>query len=210
MEKKIDYKKDFKDLYLPKKIEIIQVPAMQFFTVNGEGNPNGEEFSEVVAALYSLSYAIKMSPKKGTAPKNYFNYTVFPLEGVWDLAVDARNFKKLDKNKLIYDLMIRQPDFVNTSYANQIIEQTKKNKPSPALDRAKFETIKEGLCVQMMHLGSYDDEPVSFNMMDEFCRQNKYERIEHKHREIYLSDPRTTSPEKLKTVLRYKVKLITT
>ena len=206
MGKKIDYKKDFKEFYLPKKIEIITMPSFSFFTISGQGNPNGVEFSEVVQALYSLSYMIKMSAKKGTAPKGYFEYTVFPLEGVWDLAMDARDFKKLDKNKFVYLMMIRQPDFVKEEYAQQIIEQTKKSKPNPALYRAKFAILGEGLCLQMMHLGSYDDEPTSFDMMEEFCKQKGYERIGHKHREIYLSDPRSTSPEKLKTVLRYPVK----
>jgi hypothetical protein len=205
MEKKLDYKKDFKEFYLPRKIEIIDIPKMSFFTIDGVGNPNGEEFAQVVGALYSLAYAIKMSPKKGTEPAGYFEYTVFPLEGVWDLTDLGKTMAELDKNQLVYRMMIRQPDFVTPAYAEQIILQVKKSKPNPKLDGVRFETVAEGLCAQMMHLGPYDDEPASFELMEAFCKQNGYKRLERKHREIYLSDPRKVEPQKMRTVLRVKV-----
>lgn len=205
MEKKLDYKKDFKEFYLPKTIEIIDIPPMSFFTIDGVGNPNGGEFAQVVGALYSLAYAVKMSPKKGTEPAGYVEYTVFPLEGVWDLTDLGKTMVELDKNQLVYSVMIRQPDFVTLSYAKQIIEQVKKSKPNPKLEGVRFETIAEGLCAQMMHLGPYDDEPASFAKMETFCHQNGYQRLEKIHREIYLSDPRKVDPQKMRTVLRVKV-----
>jgi hypothetical protein len=205
MDKKLDYKKDFKEFYLPKTIEIVNVPAMSFFVIDGQGNPNGEEFSEVVGALYSLAYTIKMSPKKNAAPKGYVDYTVFPLEGVWDLTEVAKTFAQLDKDQLVYKMMIRQPDFVDQTYAEKIIEQVRKSKPNPKLEKVGFETTTEGLCAQMMHIGPYDDEPASFAKIEEFCQTNGYKRLEHKHREIYLSDPRKVDPQKMRTVLRVKI-----
>jgi hypothetical protein len=205
MEKKLDYKKDFKELYVPKKIEIIDIPKMSFFMIDGQGNPNGEEFAQVVGALYSLAYAIKMSPKKGVEPAGYIEYTVFPLEGVWDLTDLGKTMLELDKNQLVYSVMIRQPDFVTPDYAKQIIEQVKKSKPNPKLEGVRFEEVTEGLCAQMMHIGPYDDEPASFAKMETFCHHNGYQRLEKIHREIYLSDPRKVDPQKMRTVLRVKV-----
>lgn len=104
--------------------------------------------------------------------------------------------------------MIRQPEFVTDQLAAEILEKTKKKKPNPALDRVRFGCIEEGICIQMMHMGSYDDEPASFARMESFCLENGFKRIEHTHREIYLSDPRKTEAHKLKTVLRFKAEKI--
>jgi hypothetical protein len=148
-----------------------------------------------------------MSPKQGFAPENSVEYTVFPLEGVWDIEEDAKkNYNgTLDKNALIFKLMMRQPDFVTTEFALEAIERTKKKKPHPLLEKVKFETIEDGLCIQILHEGSYDSEPASFLKMHEFANQNKFTRTSHKHREIYLSDARRVAADKLKTVLRFKV-----
>lgn len=200
---KHEWKKHEKEIYLPKaKPEIVRVPAFKFYTLTGEGNPNSEAFAEAIGVLYSLAYAVKMLPKKGSTPEGYFEYTVYPLEGIWDLAEEARNKEELDKDKLIYKIMIRQPDFVTDSLAVQVLEATKLKKPHPLLDSVAFEIIEDGLCVQMMHIGPYDEEPRTFEIMEAFCAENNLTRTSKIHREIYISDVRKTAPEKLKTVLR--------
>ncbi|MDK2951544.1 MAG: hypothetical protein PWQ77_1209 [Kosmotogales bacterium] len=204
---KYEWRKMEKNFYLPKKKPgIIEIPKFNFFSVSGKGNPNNEFFKEYIGVLYSLSYAIRMSPKNGYAPDDYYEYTVFPLEGVWDISEEAKkNFSELNKDDFVFDMMIRQPDFVDETYAEKIIQITKKNKPHELLDEVKFVSIEEGKCVQMMHMGSYDSEPKSFKMMAEFTSEQGFKRSSKKHREIYLSDPRRANPEKLKTVLRFRI-----
>ena len=198
-----------KEYYLPANRPVrIRVPEFGFFSIKGEGNPNDETFPEYISVLYSLSYAVRMSPKKGLAPKGYHDYTVYPLEGVWDIREEAKKSfaGKLDKDDLVFNLMIRQPDFVDGDVASRMLEQVKKNKPHPLLSQAKYERIAEGECIQMLHKGSYDDEPESFQMMEEFAADLKLRRLSKIHREIYLTDARKVEPEKLKTVLRFQVK----
>ena len=207
---KKEWRKHEKNIYLPKnQPTLIEVPKFNYFTICGSGNPNNDFFGEYIKVLYSVSYAVRMSYKSDNPPEDYYNYTVYPLEGVWDIA--DKSMKKgnvIDKDNLVFELMIRQPEFVTKDFAQRIIEKTKDKKPHNLIDEIEFKTIDEGKCVQMLHLGSYDDEPVSFSMMDKYCNENSLERISMKHREIYLSDFRKTMPEKLKTVLRYKVKEI--
>lgn len=196
----------WKDLYLPKKQPVkIEVPEMKFFTIEGSGNPNGKEFKDNLEILYALSYAIRMMPKKGITPEGYFEYTVFPLEGHWDLDEEGRKLDYLNKDHLVYKLMIRQPDFVTEQLFQYAVNTVKQKKTNIQLDNVQFEFITEGICVQAMHVGSYDDEPKTFELMEQFCLQNNLKRAEKTHKEIYISDIRKTSPEKLKTVLRYKV-----
>lgn len=203
---KFEWKKQEKSLYLPKnKPEILTVPKFKFFTLNGRGNPNEEQFSEAIGVLYSLAYTIKMFPKKGVIPNGYFDYTVYPLEGIWDLEEEVRAKEKLEKNKLIYTIMIRQPDFVTEELAEEAIKSVKLKKPHVLLEDVRFEELEEGLCLQMMHIGSYDNEPASFSVMEEFCLENNLLRKSMVHKEIYISDFRKTVPTKLKTVLRYNV-----
>jgi len=132
---------------------------------------------------------------------------VFPLEGVWDIDDDAKkNYKgAIDKNSLIFTLMMRQPGFVTPDFALETIERTQKKKPHDLLNSVRFGAIEEGLCVQMLHSGSYDSEPGSFRKIEAFAMEKNLKRISHKHREIYLSDARKVAPEKLKTVLRFQV-----
>ncbi len=206
---KYDWKKDDKQYYLPKdRPETIVMPEFRFFSIEGKGNPNDDFFAEYIGVLYSLSYAVKMSHRQGFAPKDYFEYSVFPLEGVWDIDDDAKNNFNgiIDKNSLVFKLMIRQPGFVTNDFALESIERTKKKKPHVLLNNVKFEAIEERLCVQMLHSGSYDNEPVSFKMMEEFTTLENLKRTSHRHREIYLSDARKVPAEKLKTVLRFQVK----
>jgi len=206
---KYEWKKSEKKYYLPKpEPELIKIPSFNFYSIEGKGNPNDEFFSEYIEALYSLSYAVKMAPKSGKAPKNYFDYTVYPLEGIWDISEEAkkRNNGKMDKNDLVFNLMIRQPYFVTEEYSQEIIEKTKKKKPSELLNSVKFVNLEEGECMQIMHIGSYDNESISFKIMEEYCDKNNLIRGSMKHREIYLSDVRKVAPEKLRTVLRFKVR----
>ncbi len=205
---KHEWKKNEKQFYLPKnKPELINIPKLKFYTIEGSGNPNDDFFSEYIGVLYSLSYGIKMSPKKGIEPKGYFDYTVYPLEGVWDLNEGAKKSfdGTINKNDLVFKLMIRQPDFVDKDFALQILEQTKKKKPHDLLGQVRFEEIIEGDCIQMLHIGSYDNESESFKLMEGFAEQGNYRRKTKTHREIYLSDARKVSPDKLKTVLRFEI-----
>ncbi|MGL4608041.1 MAG: GyrI-like domain-containing protein [Eubacteriaceae bacterium] len=218
MEKHV-WRKAEKNIYLPKaKPELIEIPKFSFFTIEGEGNPNLPDFGERVGVLYSLAYTLKMLPKSGVTPKGYFDYTVYPLEGLWDFTEEAKekmifsekSNQKLNftKDDLAYKIMIRQPEFVDSILANEIIEKVKIKKPHPLLNDVKFESIEDGLSVQMLHVGSYDDEIISFNTMNAFCETNYLEKRAYIHREIYLSDPGKVLPEKLKTTLRYFVKRI--
>jgi len=205
---KHEWRKQEKNIYLPKnKPEVVTIPEYKFFTIDGEGNPNSESFAEHIGVLYSLSYAAKMNPKKGLVPKGYFDYTVYPLEGIWDIKEEAKaNFNGIiNKDDLVFKLMIRQPDFVDETFAASMIELTKEKKPHKLIELVKFDKISDGKCVQMMHLGSYNNEPESFMQMEEFAVANKLMRVSKTHREIYLSDVRKVSPDKLKTILRFQV-----
>jgi hypothetical protein len=197
---KHEWKKHEKALYLPKKEPVlVTVPEQKFFAIKGIGNPNEADFSERVSVLYSLAYAVRMMPKSGFTPEGYFEYTVYPLEGVWaggDVA---------DKNKLVYTIMIRQPDFVMDEIAQLALDMTKKKKPHPYLQEAFFCTMTDGLSVQILHEGDYDNEPESFAKMQRFMDANGLSRRESSHREIYLTDASKVAREKLKTVLRYTV-----
>jgi hypothetical protein len=129
-----EWKKAEKEIYQPgTKPVFIKVHAFRFFSIEGKGNPNDKFFAEYVSVLYSLSYAVKMAPKKGTVPDNYFEYTVYPLEGVWDITEEAKKnpMDKIDKDTLVFNLMMRQPEFVTPGYAEDVISTTKKKKPHP-------------------------------------------------------------------------------
>ena len=203
---KYEWRKKEKEYYIPKeKPQLIEVPEFKFFTIQGQGNPNSEGFAEAIGVLYSLAYAVRMMPKNGITPEGYFEYTVYPLEGIWDLTEDGKTQEILNKDELIYTIMIRQPEFVTEKVAEMAMEIAKKKKPHPLLDKVRFQSIKDGLSVQMLHIGPYDDEPRTFMAMQEFCGANNLDLKTKAHREIYLSDFRKTEPEKLKTVLRYMV-----
>lgn len=204
---KYEWRKKEKEYYIPKeKPQLVEIPEFKYFTLKGQGNPNTEAFKECIGVLYSLSYAIRMMPKNGITPDRYFEYTVYPLEGIWDLTEEGRLEETLNKDELVYKLMIRQPDFVTEEVVKTAMEIVKKKKPHPLLEKVEFESIKEGLCVQMLHVGPYDDEPRTFSVMKEFCIENNLEIKTLAHKEIYLSDFRKTEASKLKTVLRYLVK----
>lgn len=205
---KHDYKKHEKELYGTKMPTIITVPEQKFIMISGKGNPNHQDFSDRVGVLYSLAYPIKMNFKKYCACNpvegnkfEYEDYTVFPLEGVWS----SESKDPTDKDKFIYTIMIRQPDFITEEMVDEALESVKKKKHHKLLDEISFGTIEDGLSVQMLHLGSFDDEPESFAKMNAFVLENGYNRVGYIHREIYLNDARKTPPEKRHTILRYKI-----
>ena len=206
---KHEWRKKEKNFYLPKtKPEIVNIPAFKFITISGEGNPNSSHFADCVSVLYPISYAIKMNPKKMEhPPKGYNDYTVYPLEGIWDLNEEAKKKYEgvLNKDDLVFKLMIRQPDFVTKDFFTEMLEHTKRKKPHKLLSELNFETIEDGKCIQMMHLGHYDNEPDSFEKMENFAKKQGVKRLSKAHREIYLSDFRKVTPEKLKTVLRFQL-----
>lgn len=203
MAEKYDWRKAEKNFYNPgKQPQLIEVPTFKFFTLSGKGNPNDAFFTEYIQCLFSLSYGVKMQWKKETA----FDYAVYPLEGIWSLqAAVSPNNTSLNKDDLLFTLMIRQPDFITDDYASAIMEKVKIKKPHPLLEEVKFETLSEGLCVQMLHIGSYDKEPATFAEMTSFAHNNNRSRLYPTHHEIYLSDARKVQPEKLKTILRFQV-----
>jgi len=207
---KHEWRKKEKNYYIPKnRPELIDLPEFNFVSISGEGNPNSPHFSEYIGVLYAVSYAIKMTYKKlETTPNEYYDYTVYPLEGVWDINDEAKkNYDgTLNKDDLVFTLMIRQPSFVDKSYFLEMLEFAKMKKPHVLLDQVQFEKIAEGKCVQMLHIGSYDDEAESFEKMELFASEQNLERISKIHREIYLSDFRKVAPEKLKTTLRFNVR----
>jgi hypothetical protein len=202
-----DFKKEYKDLYMPKSAPVlIDVPAMNFIMIDGCGDPNGIEYQNAVGTLYALSYAIKMSKMGGNQPAGYFEYVVPPLEGLWWCAGDVFDFNRRDS--WLWISMIRQPEFVTGKVFTWAMETAKKKKPEFDYGKARLETFIEGLCVQMMHIGPYADEPATMAQLHGFVEQNKLKNAagtERKHHEIYLGDPRKTAPERLKTVLRLPV-----
>ncbi|SMC81838.1 GyrI-like domain-containing protein [Papillibacter cinnamivorans] len=213
----LDYKKEFWDLYHPKAApRLIDVPAILFLAVDGKGNPNeeGGEYSRAMELLYALSYSIKMSKMGPEKPEGYFEYVIPPLEGLWWLEGD-RPFAFSEKDKFCWTSMIRQPEFVTPGMLDSAKAAVRKKKPELDVSRAKFFTYREGLCVQVMHLGPYDGEPATMARLQEFLRANGYrdavsDRLPDgtvlRHHEIYLGDPRKTEPSRLKTVLRHPVK----
>lgn len=204
---KHEWKKHEKDLYGAKKVpQIVSVPIQNYIMIIGKGNPNDTDFSERVAALYSLAYAIKMGYKAASAKGDFLvdthDFTVYPLEGVWQQKVGH----ELVKENLEYTIMIRQPDFITKEMVCSDLERAKKKKQIPLLDEILFDTIQDGMCVEVLHIGPFDDEPASFEKMDEFAKQNGFERIKSYHREIYLNNAKRVPKSKLKTILRYQVK----
>ncbi|NMM62754.1 hypothetical protein HBE96_08600 [Clostridium sp. P21] len=204
---KHEWRKHEKELYLPKVIpELVKIPKQKFFIIKGKGNPNDEDFSERIGVLYTMSYAVRMMPKNGFTPDGYFEYTVYPLEGLWNLTEEGKKADALNKDELLYTIMIRQPEFVNENVAEKALAIARKKKPHPLLDEIVFDELEDGLSIQMLHKGSYDNEPENFAKMKEFMENSCLQRKSMIHREIYLSDARKVGKDKLRTVLRYMVK----
>ena len=205
-----DYKKEYKEFYLPKKKpEIITVPKMNYIAVKGCGDPNKEdgEYKNSISILYALAFTIKMSKLTDYRIEGYFDYVVPPLEGFWwQQGVMQIDYSRKDAFQWIS--VIRLPDFVSEKDFNWAKQQVKTKKGIDC-SNAQFLTIEEGLCVQIMHIGSYDDEPETITLMDKFIMENGYINDfsnTRMHHEIYLSDARRVAPEKLKTVIRHPIR----
>ena len=177
---------------------LVDVPAQKFIVISGRGDPNGEDFSARISALYPLAYALRSVFKARDE-----DYAVYPLEGLWGGAVQGG---AVVKSELEYELMIRQPDAATEDEFSEALDRTRRRKPSPLLDEVRFEAITDGRCVQMLHTGPYDDEPASFALMADFAAANGLERAGAGHREIYLNDAKRTEPAKLRTILRFSVR----
>jgi hypothetical protein len=200
---KTDFKKTLKHLYNPpRRFVTVDVPEMQFLMVDGQGDPNTtQDYKDAIEALYAVAYKIKFMSKKGLEK----DYTVPPLEGLW-WAEDMETFITRNKSQWDWTMMIMTPDWISAEIFAEAVGQVRKTKDPTALDKVRLERYQEGLSVQIMHIGSYDNEgPVMSQMHSDFIPNNGY--VENgKHHEIYLSDPRRVAPEKLKTVLRQPIK----
>lgn len=207
-----DYKKEYKEFYLPKdKPSIIEIPKMNYIAVRGKGDPNIKDgdYQTTIGLLYTIAYTIKMSYKTSYKIKGFFEYVVPPLEGFWWQA-NTIGMDYSRKEDLEFISLIRLPDFVTKEdFEWAIVEATRKKEKD--FSRVEFFTYEEGLCVQCMHVGSYDSEPITVLKMHEYAKENGFEidiNDERFHHEIYLSDPRKSNIDKLKTVIRHSIKKI--
>ena len=205
-----DYKKEYKEFYMPKnKPGIVEVPAMNYIAVRGKGNPNAErsEYKQSIGWLYAIAFTIKMSKKGSHQIDGYFEYVVPPLEGFW-WQEGKTGIDYTRKEDFQFISVIRLPDFVTKADFDWAIEEATRKKKQD-FSKVEFLTYDEGLCVQCMHIGSYDDEPATVERMHEFMTVQGYEldiTDKRLHHEIYLSDARRVAPEKLKTVIRHPIK----
>ena len=207
---KFDYKKEYKEFYLPKnKPELIDVPAMNYIAVRGQGDPNeeGGEYKAAIGLLYAIAFTIKMSEKGKHKIEGFFDYVVPPLEGFWwQDGVDGVDYAHKEDYQWIS--LIRLPDFVTRIDFDWAVEEATRKKQAD-FSRVEFYSYTEGMCVQCMHIGSYDEEPATVQAMEDYAHAMGYEidiSETRFHHEIYLSDARRCSPEKLKTVIRHPVR----
>ena len=205
-----DFKKEYKEYYLPKnKPEIVDVPKANYIAIRGKGNPNDEDgdYKKSINVLYSIAYTLKMSYKTDYRIEGFFDYVVPPLEGFWwQDGIDGVDYSNKDLFNWIS--IIRLPDFITKNDFNWAKDSATKKKKIDC-SKAEFLTIKEGLCVQIMHHGSYDDEPITVAIMDKYLEDNGYVNDfsdTRLHHEIYLSDARKVAPNKLKTVIRHPIR----
>ena len=211
-----DFKKEYKEFYMPKnKPQIVTIPQMNYIAVRGKGDPNeeGGAYQQAISVLYAVAYTLKMSYKTDHRIEGFFEYVVPPLEGFWrhtGVQDGAAGVDYANKDDFHWISVIRLPDFVTEQDFTWAVETAAKKKKLDC-SKAEFLTIEEGLCVQIMHHGSYDSEPETVALMDAYLAENGYisdfseERLHH---EIYLSDPRKAVPEKWKTVIRHPIRNI--
>ncbi len=205
-----DFKKEYKEFYMPKnKPEIVTVPKANYIAVRGKGNPNEIDgaYQQAISILYAVAYTLKMSYKTEHKIEGFFEYVVPPLEGFWwQDNVDGIDYA--DKAVFNWISVIRLPEFITQKDFEWAVE-TASEKKKLDCSSAEFLTVDEGLCVQIMHIGAFDDEPQTVALMDEYIAQNGYENDmteSRLHHEIYLSDARKVAPEKWKTVIRHPIK----
>ena len=198
--KKVDYKKELKNLYNPskKEVELVDVPKMSYLMIDGKGDPNvSKEYKDSIETLFPLSYTIKFVIKKG---KIAVDYKVMPLEGLWWVD-DMTQFSVDKKEGWKWTSMIMQPEYVTENLVKKALEQVEKKKNPPALVKIRFQSFHEGLSAQIMHIGPYSAEAPIIEKLHDFIKETNHE-LRGKHHEIYISDFRRTAPEKLKTVIR--------
>lgn len=207
-----DFKKEYKEMYMPDCVpEIIDVPSMNYISVRGCGDPNDQDgdYKKAIGVLYAVAYTIRMSYKGEYKIEGFFEYVVPPLEGFWwQNGIKGIDFS--DKSSFNWISVIRLPDFVSQHDFEWAVAEAEKKKKMDC-SAAEFFTYNEGLCVQIMHVGSYDDEVRSISLMDKYLAENGYENDISKfrmHHEIYLSDPRRVAPERCRTVIRHPIKKI--
>ena len=205
-----DFKKEYREFYMPKeKPEIVNIPKANYIAVRGKGNPNeeGGAYQQAVGVLYAVAYTLKMSYKTNYKIEGFFEYVVPPLEGFWwQDNVEGVDYSNKDTFNWIY--VIRLPDFVTKADFDWAVKTASKKKEMDC-SSAEFFTVEEGLCVQIMHIGSFDNEPATVAVMDAYLAENGYENDlsdRRLHHEIYLSDAKKTAPEKWKTVIRHPIK----
>ena len=205
-----DFKKEYKEFYLPKnKPQIVNVPKANFIAIRGQGNPNeeGGAYKQAIGILYAVAYTLKMSYKTDYKIAGFYEYVVPPLEGFWwQDGICGVDYSKKDESNWIS--IIRLPDFITRENFEWAVK-TASEKKKIDCSKAEFLTIEEGLCVQIMHFGSFDDEPATVTLMDKYLEENGYEKDfsdTRLHHEIYLSDPRKSTPDKQKTVIRHPIK----
>ena len=205
-----DFKKEYKEFYLPKnKPQIVNVPKANYIAIRGQGNPNeeGGAYQRAISVLYAVAYTLKMSYKTDYKIDGFYEYVVPPLEGFWwQDGICGVDYSKKDEFNWIS--IIRLPDFITRENFDWAVK-TASEKKKIDCSKAEFLTIEEGLCVQIMHIGSFDDEPATVTLMDKYLEENGYEKDfsdTRLHHEIYLSDPRKSTPDKQKTVIRHPVK----
>lgn len=205
---KIDFQKEYKQLFSAnaKEVTEVSVPPLPFLMVDGAGDPNGQEFQDAVGALYSVAYTIKFWAKKHPAPAGYRDFGVAPLEGLWwlkggDIGV---SWYEVPRESWRWTAMIMQPDFITETFLKEVIAEVAAKKPNPKLFSVRLETLTEGQCVQIMHVGPYATEMDDIKKLVDYIDEHGL-KSNGKHHEIYLGDPRRTAPEKLKTILRHPV-----
>lgn len=205
-----DYKKEYREFYLPKeKPEIVEIPEMNYIAVRGQGNPNeeGGQYQQAIGILYSLAYTIKMSYRGEHKIQGYFEYVVPPLEGFWwQDGVEGVDYSR--KETFQWISLIRLPEFVSQEDFHWAVKEVERKKNIDC-SKAEFLTVQEGLCVQIMHIGAYDNEPATVAVMNEFLEKNGYVNDftqNRRHHEIYLSDARRVAPERWKTVIRHPIR----
>jgi hypothetical protein len=204
MMEKFDFKKELAELYNPKNRdwELIEVPAMNFLMVDGKGDPNtAKDYSDAVEALYSVAYAIKFISKKELEK----DYGVAPLEGLWSSS-DPSIFDNAQKDQYQWTMMIMQPAWITKAVAAEAVAATTAKKQLPALSKLRFERYDEGRSLQLLHVGSYDDEAPKLKYLNTEYMPEQNLTFNGRHHEIYLSDPRKTATAKLKTILRQPVR----
>lgn len=208
-----DYKKEYKEYYMPpKKPTIVNIPKMNYIAVRGQGNPNeeGGEYKQAIGLLYGIAFTIKMSYKGSHKIDGYFSYVVPPLEGLW-WQEGVAGIDYTHKENFQWISMIRLPDFVKKEDFDWAVAEAARKKKTD-YSKVEFFTYEEGLCVQCMHIGSYDNEPATIQAMEQMAQENGYEidiSKERFHHEIYLSDPRRAAEERLRTVVRHPIKIKT-